>query len=177
MEQQPKSSSRKLVYAALFTAIGVLLPMVFHMIGSNLSGTVFLPMHLPVILAGFLLGPVYGGACAVITPVLSTLLTAMPAPAVLPFMTVELIGYAVAAGIFYRKCRMNVYPALILTQVAGRLVKALCLYIAALFVSQGVPGVLSVWTAFITGIPGIVIQLVLIPLIVILLKKAGHPDV
>ena len=51
--------SKKIVLSGLFIALGVVVPMIFHTV--NLAGPIFLPMHIPVLLAGFLLGPVYGG--------------------------------------------------------------------------------------------------------------------
>ena len=69
-------------------------------------GEVFLPMHLPVLLAGFCLGPLFGGAVGILTPLASCLVTgmAMPAPAILPFMVVELAVYGAAAGLLGIVC-------------------------------------------------------------------------
>ena len=70
-----KTATQKLMTAALCLALGLLLPSMFHMIG---AGTVFLPMHIPVLLCGMLCGGAYGAAVGAIVPLLSSLLTGMP---------------------------------------------------------------------------------------------------
>lgn len=162
---------RKLTYTAFFVAVGILLPQVFHMLGGTGAGQTFLPMHIPVILAGILLGPVSGLAVGILCPVLSCFMTAMPPLAKLPFMALELVGYGVTAGLLMKKCRVNPYLGLILAMLAGRLLNALALFTAAKLFHLQVPAVASVWTAFLTGIPGILIQMILIPVIVMACKR------
>ena len=67
MDKTP-SRTRDLTYAALLIALGLLMPQVFHMIGGQQAGGMFLPMHIPVLMAGLLLGPAYGTAVGVVTP-------------------------------------------------------------------------------------------------------------
>lgn len=167
---------KKLTYTALLIAVGILLPQVFHLIGGNTAGQIFLPMHIPVMLSGFLLGPVSGLLTGLITPVVSSLLTGMPPAALLPFMTIELIGYGVFSGIFYRllkKYKAGLLLSLLFTLVAGRLLNALALVVAGNLLSLPVKPAVSVLVAIGTGLPGIAIQLVLIPVLVFSLKKAG----
>ena len=71
--------SKKIVLCGLFCAFGVLLPQAFHMFGTA-AGMTFLPMHIPVLMAGLIIGPVCGLVTGVVSPVLSCLFTGMPAP-------------------------------------------------------------------------------------------------
>lgn len=87
------------------------------------------------------------------------------------FMVFELSAYGVCAGLFRKKC--NVYISLILAQVCGRAAYGLILFAAGQLLSVNVPAVYGIWTAFIAGLPGIVIQLILIPLAVRLLERGG----
>ncbi len=167
-----KMNIRVLSYSGLLIAIGVLLPQVFHLIGGQASGGIFLPMHIPVLIAGLLLGPLPGGIIGILTPLLSFAATGMPPAAKLPFMLFELAAYGIVSGLLSGRC--NLYLALLIAQAAGRLVNALCLLAAMRLFHLNVPPVISVWTAIVTGIPGIVIQLVLIPPTILFIRKAGH---
>ena len=106
-------SVKKIVYGGLLIAIGVILPQLFHIFGQS-AGQTFLPMHIPVILAGMLIGPVWGLGVAVIVPILSSLITGMPPVPMLYFMLFELAAYAVVSGLqscyyhFVRAC--GVWP-------------------------------------------------------------------
>ena len=70
-----KPTTRDLILAALFVALGLLLPVMFHAIG---AGPVMLPMHIPVLLCGFICGWQYGAICGLIVPLLSSVITGMP---------------------------------------------------------------------------------------------------
>ena len=95
-------SVKKIVYGGLLIAIGVILPQLFHIFGQS-AGQTFLPMHIPVILAGMLIGPVWGLGVAVIVPILSSLITGMPPVPMLYFMLFELAAYAVVSGLLAKK--------------------------------------------------------------------------
>ena len=100
--------TKKMILSALFIAIGLILPMIFHAV--NLSGSIFSPMHLPVMLGGFLLGPTYGAIIGVITPVLSSILTGMPPiMPIMPMMALELLAYGFMTGLLFRKQRKYIY--------------------------------------------------------------------
>lgn len=75
---------KSLVLTAVLIAVGIVLPMAFHAIPKG--GNIFLPMHIPVLLCGFLCGPVLGAFAGVITPVLSSFATGMPPMTILPAM-------------------------------------------------------------------------------------------
>lgn len=131
-----------------------------------MAGRIFLPMHIPVLLAGFISGPVSGLLIGLLAPGLSFALTGMPPSYAVPLMTVELCMYGLAAGLFYFRLRLNIYVALIVSLVLGRIGFAIGLLILGLFIDlpYGVKTYFSV--AVVTGLPGIVIQLVFIPPIV-----------
>ena len=74
------SATKKLVFCAICVALCVVLPMAFHALG---SGAVFLPMHIPVLLCGLVCTWPYGVVCGLLGPLLSSVLTSMPAAAVL----------------------------------------------------------------------------------------------
>lgn len=162
---------------AIFLAIvgGVLLPQVFHYIGvvsglggANVGGT-FLPMHIPVLLAGLFGGPVVGLAAGLLSPVVSYMISGMPAIALLPFMMIEIAGYGLIVGFLAEK-EIPTVVKVAAALVAGRLFRALALFAGiSLFALKG--SVMSVVNATVMGIPGILIQLVLVPLIVYRVKK------
>jgi thiamine transporter ThiT len=92
-----RGKTRRLVYAATCVALGVTLPLAFH--GVPNAGSVFLPMHIPVLLCGLLCGWAYGLACGFLTPLLSFLFTGMPPAAFLPSLLCEMAVYGLAAGL------------------------------------------------------------------------------
>jgi len=104
-------SVKEMVLSALFTAIGLLLPVIFHAFG---MGSTFLPMHIPVLLAGFVVSIPFAIAVGIVTPILSSLLTGMPPMfPVLPYMVFELAAYGTVASLLYRRLKLNVYISLV----------------------------------------------------------------
>ena len=93
------SATKKLVFCAICVALCVVLPMAFHALG---SGTVFLPMHVPVLLCGLVCTWPYGVVCGLLGPLLSSVLTGMPAAAVLPSMMAELAVYGLVTALVMR---------------------------------------------------------------------------
>ena len=153
-------SVRKLTISAMFLAVGIILPMAFHSFGPN-AGATFLPMHLPVLLCGFLCGPAYGAFIGVLTPLLSSFLTGMPV--LVPTgiaMVFELSCYGCLSGLLLKHCHL--YVALILTMLAGRIVNGILLS----FMGKAYTLTIFLTVSFITAIPGILLQLLLVPLLV-----------
>lgn len=169
MQQQ---SVKKLVYTALCIGLGLVVPSLFHLAGAG-AGKVFLPMHIPVLLCGFIAGPAYGMACGFILPLLSSMITGMPPlfPIALA-ISLECACYGLVTGVLYARWQ-RIYPSLILAMAAGRLVSGLAN--AAFMGLAGNPYSLTIWMtgAFLTPIPGIIIQLVLIPTLVYALERSG----
>lgn len=164
----------KLTYAGVCLALCLVLPFLTGQIPQ--IGSKLLPMHIPVLLCGFLCGPVWGLAVGLIAPVLRSLLFGMPP--LFPTATAmafELAAYGLLAGLFYKllpKKTRYLYLALILTMIGGRLVWGL-----AMTLLMGAAGksftLAAFWAgAFANAWPGIVLQLVLIPPVVAALKKA-----
>lgn len=165
-----KLDTRRLCAAALLLAIGLLLPQVFHMVGGRAAGSVFSPMHLPVLVCGLLLGPFWGCGVGLLTPLLSSLLMSMPPMALMPFMVCELAVYGLTTGLLSK--RLPLYPALIAAQIAGRAAYALALFVGGTLLGVPCAAPASVLTSVVTGLPGIVLQLVLVPLVVTLVRRA-----
>ncbi|MGB9867733.1 MAG: ECF transporter S component [Bacillota bacterium] len=156
---------RLLTQVALFVALGLLLPVIFHAAG---LGRVFLPMHIPVFLAGFYSGPLVGAITGAITPILSGVLTGMPTlmPPVAQPMAFELGTYGCVAGALYWRKGTGVLPSLLAAMLAGRLVYGLVgALVLPLFGLKGISLLYPLTAGLISGLPGIAVQLVVIPLL------------
>lgn len=168
-------SVKSLISTALCIALGVVLPLAFHAVPN--AGMVLLPMHMPVLLCGLLVGPLCGLVCGAITPVLSFFLTGMPPGPMLPSMICELAAYGLLSGLFMLRTRdkLNkpaaVYLSMIAAMVIGRVIYGL---LNALIFKAGSYS-LQIWVSsmFITALPGIVIQILIVPVIVLALNRAG----
>ena len=158
-------SIRTLTTLGLLLAVGLLLPIVLHSLFGAAGGKTFLPMHYAVLLGGLLLGPVAGAFLGIATPSLSTLMTGMPAVAILPPMVVELAVYGLVAGLVRRRWKLAVLWSLLLAMVAGRI--ALGLAVALLGPSIGLKAspVAYVLASIVAGLPGIAVQVVVTPLL------------
>ncbi|PKM62558.1 MAG: ECF transporter S component [Firmicutes bacterium HGW-Firmicutes-21] len=165
-----KSGTKKLVYAALLLACGVLLPLLFHLFSGSALGPTFLPMHIPVLICGLLLGAMYGSCIGLLAPVLSFLVTGMPTAERLPFMIIELGIYGFASGLLAGRTK-HIYPVLISAMVLGRIAYALSLFAAFHLFGMSGAAPAAAWTAVVKGLPGIIIQLVLIPPVVYALRR------
>lgn len=163
---------KEMVMAGLFITLGLVLPGVFHFFG---LGKIFLPMHIPVLLAGFMLSLPYAIAAGALTPLLSSIITGMPPLfPVMPYMVFELAAYAAAACILSKKWKFNVYISLIGSMIAGRLAAAAVVWIMGVFFGIKLPGPFAfAVSAVTTGIPGIAVQIAFIPPMIVLLRKAG----
>ncbi|HAN21351.1 MAG: hypothetical protein A2Y15_07080 [Clostridiales bacterium GWF2_36_10] len=164
-----KINLQKLVYTALLLASGVLIPQLFHF-GGPAAGTIFLPMHIPVLIGGLLLGPLYGAIIGVLSPALSFIIIGMPPVAILPFMIIELCIYGLVSGYLSTKTKL-LYPVLISGMILSRAVYAGSLAIALYIFDMEKAAPLAVWTSFLKGLPGVAIQLVIIPPIVYALRR------
>ena len=161
--------TKKIVYTALFIALGVLLPQAFHLVGA--TGPIFLPMHIPTILAGMFLGPISGLIVGILTPIISHFTTMMPQIPILYLMIVELSIYGFLSGLFYKNLKLNVYVSLILAMILGRFGASYAIPLVKYFMPKiNMQSLTYLKTIVVTGIPGIVIQLILIPLLVTRIK-------
>lgn len=166
------NSVREMVLAGLFIAIGVVLPAMFHFVG---LGSTFLPMHIPVLIAAFILGFPYAVAVGMITPLLSSLITGMPPIfPVMPYMVFELGAYAAVVSFLSRKMKLNIYVSLLGSMIAGRLVAGVAVWVLVMFFgAKFASPLIFIISAVTTGLPGIIIQLVLIPPVILLFKRAN----
>ena len=174
MKTDLHSIIRSLVYASVCLALCMVLPFLTGQIPQ--VGSALCPMHIPVLLAGFLCGPVWAALVGAATPLLRFVLFGMPPlmPTGLA-MVFELAAYGMAAGLLYRllpKKPVNVYLALLGAMVCGRVVWGL----AAKLV-YGSLGMNFTWQifaagAFLNAIPGIILHIVLIPVLVLALRRA-----
>ncbi len=166
MEKQIK----KITLSAMFVAIGIILPMItgnIHQIGNML-----LPMHIPVFLCGLICGWKYGIIVGAILPLLRSSLFGMPPlyPTALA-MTFELATYGAVSGIMYNRskwqCIFALYRSMIVAMLLGRIVWGF-----AEVILLGFAGNTFTWSAFMAGaffnaIPGIIVQLTLIPFLMV----------
>ena len=159
---------RDIVIGAIFSGLGVVFPILFHLIG---LGSVFLPMFLPVVTAGFLVSFPVAVSVGLITPLFSSVITGMPPifPPVAPIMCIELSILAGCASLFYKKFNWNIWTSLIVAIVISR---AVYLFIILLVVPllKLPPGILTI-AAGVSGIPGIVLQIIVVPPAVKLIEK------
>jgi len=166
-----KLSVRDMTLGALFMALGVLLPMFFHAVG---LGKAFLPMHFPVLLAGFFCGPVVGLLVGGLTPLLSGLLTGMPPfmPPVAQMMVFELATYGLLTGWLYRSLRLGVVPSLLVAIAGGRFVYGLLGYtLLPLIGLNQVPLWAPLLWAVGESLPGVILQVVGVPVVVSLVER------
>ena len=166
---------RRLTYAALYLALALVLPFVTGQIPE--IGSMLCPMHIPVLLCGFMCGWPWGLAVGLIAPPLRSVPFGMPAmfPGAVA-MAFELAVYGGLAGFLRRRLprrKPMTYAVLILSMIAGRVVWG-----AARVILAGLSGSSFTWGLFLAGaftnaIPGIVLQLVLIPILVMAMERAG----
>lgn len=151
-------------------ALAVLLPQLVHLVAGASGGVQWLPMYLPVLLGGCLLGWKWGLGVGVLSPLVSFAITsltgnAMPAASRLPYMMAELAVFAAVSGLFSKKIAENgwmAFPAVLLAQVSGR---AVFLALAAIFQGVSALSAAAVWAQIQAGLLGMVLQAVLVPFI------------
>ncbi len=163
-----------LTLSAMFLAIGMVLPMLTGQI--QLIGNMLLPMHIPVLLCGLICGWQYGFAIGAILPVMRSLIFTMPHmyPNAIS-MAFELAAYGLLIGLLYNgsrwKCIRSLYRSMIIAMLGGRIIWG-----AAMIVLLGIKGSSFTLEAFFAGaflnaIPGIILQLVLVPAIMVALDR------
>lgn len=168
----------KLVFTALCIAFCNVLAFLFHLIPDG--GSIFSPMHIPVLICGLICGWQYGIVCGIAGPFISSLISQMPPMAYLPPMMVELAVYGLVAGLCFKFLRtkkylLDVYISLVFAMIIGRVVAGIAK--AYFFMPAGM-FTMQMWISsyFVTSLPGIIAHLILIPAIVMALKKAKLID-
>lgn len=167
------SPVKKSIITAVCIALCVVLPQAFHAIPN--AGSIYCPMHIPVLLCGLICGWQYGLLCGIAGPLVSALITGMPPAAVLPGMLVECAAYGALTGLMMqlvhtKKVYPDLYISLLVAMLGGRIISGIA---KALIFSAGSYS-MTAWVtgSFVTSLPGIIVHLVLIPSIVYALMKA-----
>lgn len=169
-----KLKIKKIILSGVFIAIGILLPFLTGQIPT--IGRMLLPMHIPVMLAGYICGLPYGIIVGIITPLLRSVLFSMPPMLSALAMAAELGAYGGFTALFYKllpKKNINIFISLIGAMLCGRAVWGAATALIMAWGQSGFTFAAFISGAFLTAAPGIVLQLILIPAIIITLKKTG----
>ncbi len=175
MEIFVMNNVKKLAVTAMLFAVGMVLPFFIGQIPA--IGKMLLPMHIPVLLCGFIVGWQYGALIGFLLPIVRGLVFGMPPlyPNAVA-MAFEMAAYGFVSGYLYSharwQCTKMLYISLVTAMLAGRIVWAF-----AEVILLGIGGNIFTWKmfaagAFLNAIPGIIVQLVLIPLIMVALRRA-----
>ncbi len=173
MMSSKQKSLRRLILAAMFLALAMVLPILTGQLQQ--TGNALCPMHIPVLLCGFFCGPWYALAVGAVAPLLRFLLFGMPP--LMPIgiaMCFELATYGFVSGLLYKRLpdkKGCIYVTLIAAMLAGRVIWGIARVVLA-----GLTQSEFVWSAFVAGafinaVPGIILHIVLIPVLVMALKK------
>ncbi len=163
---------RPMTISAAMAALALTLPLGFHMAG---LGSQFLPMLLPLLINGFLVGPGWAVLTGLSAPLLSGLATGMPPlyPPVVLIVALEGATLGGVAALVRLLSRRRVWPALISAVCCGRLLSFALSW--ALAGRWGLPPALSAWAALLHGLPGVALQLGVTPLVVGMLERRRSP--
>ena len=167
------SPVRKLTYSALFLALAMVLPFLTGQIPE--IGSMLCPMHIPALLCGFMCGWPWGLAVGFISPLLRSMSGMPPIWIAIP-MAFEMATYGAIAGLLYRKLPKTgwrIYASLISAMVAGRLVWGLVKFLLAGLQGTEFSLALFLSGAVTTAIPGIILQLILIPILVVVMERTS----
>jgi len=170
------SRTKKYVLTAMCITLCAVLPLVLHAVPG--AGNTLLPMHIPVLLCGLIVGWPFGLMAGLFGPLLSSFTTGMPLMAYAPIMMIELGVYGMLAGMIIPIARtknqyVNIYIALIPAMLLGRIIGGAARAIFFIPETHATHFAWFVSSYFITSAPGIIIQLILIPVIIIALEKAN----
>lgn len=169
-----KNSIKNLTLAAMFLALCMVMPFLTGQIPQ--IGSMLLPMHLPVLLCGLICGWKYGLAVGAIAPIMRSLIFGMPPmfPSAIT-MAFELATYGFVIGWLFAhakwQCIKSLYRCMIVAMLAGRLVWGIVSAVVVGVWGEGFTFAAFLAGAFTNAIPGIIIQLLLVPAIMLLLHK------
>ncbi len=165
----------KIVLSAFFLALALVLPFLTGQIPE--IGNMLCPMHIPVMLCGFICGGPWGAAVGFVAPILRNMIFTMPPVPGCYAMAAEMAVYGLSCGIFYKllpKKIPYIYVTLIISMLLGRIVWG-AVWALVLVKVFPVPFDFTLYyfwmEGFVKAIPGIILQIVLIPAVVIALRK------
>ncbi len=170
-----KKHIQNLVTAAMLMAVGIVLPFFTGQVPR--IGNMLLPMHLPVLVCGLICGWQYGGIVGFILPLLRYALFGTPPMPNGIAMAFELAAYGAIGGFLYNRskwqCIVALYRSLLIAMIGGRVIWGI-----VRLLMLGVAGNAFTWQMFMAGaflnaIPGIILQLVFIPALMVALNKTG----
>lgn len=167
---------KNLALSAMFITLGLVLPFLTGQIPQ--IGKMMLPMHIPVLLCGLICGWKYGAIVGITTPLLRSVVFVVPVlyPTAI-VMAVELMTYGLVIGFLYGrsrwKCIIALYRCLIIAMISGRLAKAVTEIMLLGIGGDGFTYQAFIAGAFLNAIPGIIIQLILIPTVMVALNRTG----
>lgn len=169
-------NTKELVWAALFLAIGIIIPYIFHV--TSLPGQILLPMHIPVLLCGVVLGKKYGVIVGILLPFINSVLLGMPPiyPTAVA-MVFELATYGLVTGLLYKDKKYNIFISLIVAMLVGRIVSGIVNYALLTVGGSGFVFAAFITSTFVKAVPGVIIQLILIPAILKVLEYAKEGKV
>lgn len=165
---------KKMILSAFFLALGLVMPFITGQIPE--IGSMLLPMHIPVLICGFVCGWKYGGLVGFIVPLMRSVIWGMPPIMTAIGMAFELATYGMMTGLLYKifpKGKVMIYIELIVAMFIGRVVWGV-----VSIVIYGIQGNAFSWQIFMGGallnaIPGIILQIVLVPVLVMALQRLG----
>ncbi len=163
----------KMVLAALFLALAYVMPFLTGQIPE--IGSMLCPLHIPILLCGFICGWPWGLLVGFIAPLLRSLTLGMPP--IFPTavcMAFELATYGAVAGLMHKlmpKKKIFIYCSLIIAMIIGRMVWGVAMYVCVGIYGDGFTFTAFITGAFINAVPGIIVQIVLIPMLVMVLDN------
>lgn len=169
-----KKGIKNTVFSAMFLALCIVLPLITF--GSTQIGNAISPMHIPVLICGFVCGWQYGAIVGFVAPLLRYLIFQMPP--IYPIgsaMAFELAAYGLLCGVLYKafpKKNVYIYPALIISMLGGRVVWGIARYIMAGLGGSEFSFAMFLSGAFIEAVPAIICHIIIVPLVVIAFRKA-----
>ena len=166
--------TKKITYSAMFLALAFVLP--FFTGQMREIGNKLLPMHLPIMLCGMICGWKYGLLIGFITPLLRSFLFSMPIPIKAVGMAFELATYGFIIGLLYYKLarkKLRIYLSLLTAMIAGRVVWGIVTMLICGITKTSFTLQMFLGSTLLNAIPGIIIQLIFIPILMIALGKAG----
>lgn len=164
-------SNKKVKYAIgtiTLSGLGVAVPRIFHVLAGSTAGATFLPMHICVLISALTFGSISSTVVAGSSVIFSYLLTGMPGIARLPYMLIELAIYGILLSVLNKK--FNSYVSLVATIILGRILYAVVLFSAVNILGLSSYGI-SVIESVRMGIPGIILQLLFVPVLAKIMNK------
>lgn len=170
---------KEIAIASLLLSIGLILPFITGNIPT--IGVMLSPMHFPIIISGFILGPAYGALLGVLTPLIRSVLFSLPKMPNCIFMAFELMSYGFISGYIFQKIfkkkytYKNIYISQICSMIIGRIVYGVIKLIAFKYILGFGAYSINLWLTDVVlmSIPGIIAQLIIIPVLIYTLNKRG----